>query len=102
MYPSDCCRAEVSAQRMSADREGGGLASCLECLALCFITAVRVGAGAAYIDLACGTFAVVAVVNTVVYVAVDTVNSILLHFYISPSAAFCCKSIMCMSGRDNT
>lgn len=81
---------------------GGGLASCLECLALCFITAVRVGAGAAYIDLACGTFAVVAVVNTVVYVAVDTVNSILLHFYISPSAAFCCKSIMCMSGRDNT
>ena len=45
----------------------------LECLALCFVTAVRVSAGTAYIDLACGTFAVVAVVNAVVYVAVDTV-----------------------------
>ena len=85
MYPSDYCRAEVSAQRMSTD-----------------VTAVRVGAGTAYIDLACGTFAVVAVVNAVVYVAVDTVNSILLHLYIAPSAAFCCKSSMCMSGRDNT
>lgn len=102
MYPSDYCRAEVSAQRMSTDHGEGELASCLECLALCFVTAVRVGAGTAYIDLACGTFAVVAVVNAVVYVAVDTVNSILLHLYIAPSAAFCCKSSMCMSGRDNT
>ncbi len=102
MYPSDYCRAEVSAQRMSTDHGEGKLASCLECLALCFVTAVRVGAGTAYIDLACGTFAVVAVVNAVVYVAVDTVNSILLHLYIAPSAAFCCKNSMCMSGRDNT
>ncbi len=55
------------------------LASCLECLAFSFIAAVRVGAGAAYVDLACGTFAVVLVVNTVVYVAMNTVNSFLLH-----------------------
>ena len=87
---------------MGTKIQGRKLFSCLECLALCFVTAVRIGAGTAYIDLACGTFAVVAVVNAVVYVAVDTVNSILLHLYIAPSAAFCCKSSMCMSGRDNT
>ena len=102
MYPSDYCRADVSTQRMSTDHGEGSLAYCLECLALCFVAAVRVGAGAAYIDLACGTFAVVAVVNAVVYIAVDTVNSFLLHLYIAPSAAFCYKSIMCMRDRDNT
>ena len=101
MYPSDYCRAEVSAQRMSTDHGEGNQPLALN-VALCFVTAVRVGAGTAYIDLACGTFAVVAVVNAFVYVAVDTVNSILLHLYIAPSAAFCCKSSMCMSDWDNT
>ena len=53
--------------------------SALESLALCFIAAVGLRAGAAYVDLIGGTFAGVLVVNTILNIAVDTSDTV-FHF----------------------
>ncbi len=65
-------------------RSGGqfqrkSLASCLEGLALSLVTAVRLLAGAANINAACGALTSVSVVNTAADVTVDTVYFFLFH-----------------------
>lgn len=55
------------------------LASCLESLALCFVTALRIRAGAADVYLVCGAFARISVVYAVAYITIDTVNLVLFH-----------------------
>lgn len=53
--------------------------SCLESLALCLVTAVRLAAGAANVYPACNALVRVSVVNTAAYITVNALYLFLIH-----------------------
>ena len=63
----------------------------LEGLTDCFITAVGVSAGAAHLYPACGTFAAVLIVDTVLHITVYSADLFLFHQ--DHSFSFCKGSI---------
>ena len=56
-------------------------AACFESLADSFVTAVRVGTGAAHLYPACGAFTAVLIVDAVLNIALNTVDLVLFHDY---------------------